>query len=127
MNGDNTLMFGMCCCFGVQPRRGEQELLLKNTETLKRASASLYRAQQVSAQTGTHTHTHKHAYSLRSYGVSVRYYESVFFLATDEIADNVVVELDDQRASLLRTRNRVCSSLTHTHVQLTSCVKAQPS
>jgi len=29
-------------------------LLLKNTETLQRASKSLHRAQQVSAQTGIH-------------------------------------------------------------------------
>jgi len=31
---------------------GERDQLLKNTATLKRASDSLYRAQQVSAQTG---------------------------------------------------------------------------
>jgi vesicle transport through interaction with t-SNAREs protein 1 len=55
---------------------GEHDQLLKNTTTLQRASQSLHRAQQVSAQ-------------------------------TDEIADNVVLDLGEQRATLLRTRNRV--------------------
>ena len=37
--------------FGIF-QAGERDQLLKNTATLKRASDSLYRAQQVSAQTG---------------------------------------------------------------------------
>ena len=54
-------------------------MLLKNTETLKRASGSLARAQQVSAN-------------------------------TDQIGVGVLEELDDQKASLVRTKNRVCKS-----------------
>ena len=55
---------------------GEKAMLLKNTETLKRASGSLARAHQVSAD-------------------------------TDQIAVGVMGDLDDQKASLVRTRNRV--------------------
>lgn len=51
-------------------------MLLKNTETLKRASGSLARTHQVSAD-------------------------------TDQIAVGVMGDLDDQKASLVRTRNRV--------------------
>jgi vesicle transport through interaction with t-SNAREs protein 1 len=54
----------------------EHDQLLKNTATLQRASDSLHRAQQVSAQ-------------------------------TDDVADNIVLDLGDQRATLLRTRDRV--------------------
>lgn len=50
--------------------------MLGNTETLKRASASVGRAQAISAQ-------------------------------TDEVAVTIMEDLDDQKASLLRTRNNV--------------------
>ena len=55
---------------------GEKAMLLKNTETLKRASGSLARAQQVSAE-------------------------------TDQIGVGVMEDLGDQKATLIRTRNRV--------------------
>jgi vesicle transport through interaction with t-SNAREs protein 1 len=55
---------------------GERDQLLKNTATLQRASQSLHRAQNVSAQ-------------------------------TDEVADNIVTDLGQQRATLVRTRDRV--------------------
>lgn len=58
--------------------------MLANTETLKRASASVGRAQQVSAQ-------------------------------TDEIAVNIMEDLDDQKASLLRTRSKVSVSIMGDH------------
>lgn len=55
---------------------GEKAMLLKNTETLKRASGSLARAHQVSAD-------------------------------TDQVGIGVMENLEDQKASLIRTRNRV--------------------
>ncbi|XP_064402878.1 vesicle transport through interaction with t-SNAREs homolog 1B-like [Halichondria panicea] len=55
---------------------GEKSRLLGNTETLKRASASVGRAQAISAQ-------------------------------TDEVAVTIMEDLDDQKASLLRTRNNL--------------------
>ena len=55
---------------------GEKAVLLRNTDTLKRASGSLARAHQVSAD-------------------------------TDQIAVGVMEDLDDQKATLVRTRNRV--------------------
>ena len=58
---------------------GEKAMLLKNTETLKRASGSLARAQQVSAE-------------------------------TDQIGVGVIEDLSDQKATLVRTRNRVSYS-----------------
>ena len=50
--------------------------MLGNTDTLKRASASVGRAQAISAQ-------------------------------TDEVAVAIMEDLDDQKTSLLRTRNKV--------------------
>lgn len=55
---------------------GEKAMLLKNTETLKRASGSLARAHQVSAD-------------------------------TDQVGIGVMENLEDQKSSLIRTRNRV--------------------
>lgn len=57
-------------------------MLLKNTDALKRASGSLARAHQVSAN-------------------------------TDQIAVGVMEDLDDQKASLIRTRNRVSLAMKH--------------
>ncbi len=54
----------------------ERARLLGNTDTLKKASASVGRAQAISAQ-------------------------------TDDIAVNILEDLDDQKTSLLRTRNKV--------------------
>ncbi len=58
----------------------ERAKLLGNTDTLKRASASVGRAQAISGQ-------------------------------TDEIAVNILEDLDDQKTSLLRTRNKVSFDL----------------
>ncbi len=58
---------------------GEKAMLLKNTETLKRASGSLARAHHVSAE-------------------------------TDQIGVGVIEDLGDQKATLIRTRNRVSYS-----------------
>ena len=55
---------------------GEKAMLLKNTDTLRRASSSLARAHQVSAD-------------------------------TDQIGVGVMEDLSDQKATLVRTRNRV--------------------
>ena len=55
-------------------------MLLKNTDTLKRASGSLARAHHVSAD-------------------------------TDQIAVGVMEDLDDQKVTLLRTKNRVSGGM----------------
>ena len=55
---------------------GERAMLLKNTDALRRASGSLARAHQVSAD-------------------------------TDQLAVGVMEDLSDQKATLVRTRNRV--------------------
>ena len=68
--------------------------MMSNTETLHRASESLARAQQVSAETGE----------------SAALLSNVFepcALCSDQVADEIIVDLDDQRQSLLRTRDRV--------------------
>ena len=58
----------------------EKQMLLKNTNTLKRASQSLYRVKQVSAQ-------------------------------TDELGNEIVEELHEQKGALVRTRNRVSTMM----------------
>ena len=66
----------ICSLLQYESDGGEKAMLLKNTETLKRASGSLARAYQVSAD-------------------------------TDQIAVGVMEDLDAQKETLVRTKNRV--------------------
>ena len=66
----------ICSLLQYESDGGEKAMLLKNTETLKRASGSLARAHQVSAD-------------------------------TDQIAVGVMEDLDAQKETLVRTKNRV--------------------
>lgn len=77
---------------------------MKNTETLHRTSESLARAQQVSAETGNNHTTLDSQSSLRS---SPCHSWGPYL---DQVADGIMVDLEGQKESLLRTRNRVSAS-----------------
>ena len=112
--------------FSFFSQAGEHDQLLKNTDTLKKASQSLHRAQQVSVQTGEDTGA---SVCVSPTGRKVggqKNYSLVLLLSfsPDQIADNIVVDLDSQRATLLRTRDRVlyASMLMRAHYCMYVCM-----
>ena len=72
-----------------------QDQLLQKTETLRRASESLKRAQQVSEETGEGV--------CMNLSVPV----PIAVLPTDQIGIEIIEDLSEQKESLLRTRSKV--------------------